>query len=253
VLPQHNNFFFYKGFYIMTQGQLIIALDVNTLDAARSIIHETREFCGIYKVGLELFSAYGPNAVSVVEQASAQVFLDLKLHDIPHTVAAAIKEAMQYNIRFLTVHALGGPAMLKAAAEESITQSGDLQLLAVSVLTHHNDAELKTIGFHQSSTELVLTFLQNAYQSGIRGCVCSPLEAAAVRANFGADMTIVCPGVRLNVSATNDQCRIATPNVAIQNGADYIVVGRPITKAPNMKQAAALVLREIQEGFYAKK
>ena len=234
------------------QDRLIIALDVNTLQAAKKIIDETSDFCTTYKVGLELFSACGPAAIHLVKQAKARVFLDLKLHDIPQTVSAAIRQAVAQDVDFLTIHALGGSVMLKKAAQE-IGPKCKLQLLAVSMLTHHSDAEIKSMGFPQTSLELVLNLLQQAYQAGIRGCVCSPLEAPAVRAAFGPHMTIICPGVRPNGSASNDQSRIATPTMAIQNGADHIVVGRPITQASNIKQAAASVLREIQEGLYAKK
>jgi len=233
-------------------NQLMIALDTPSLETAEQIILNTREYCSIYKVGLELFSSHGPKAIELVKKMNADVFLDLKLHDIPNTVAKTIKQIIDYDVRFLTLHALAGPIVLEKAAEEVALHHSKLTLLAVSVLTHHSDTELKAMGFSQSTSELVASLLSMAFQSGIRGAVCSPHEAALVKESFGKDITIVCPGIRPSGSATNDQTRIATPSIAIHSGADYLVIGRPITESADMKTAAALVAKEIKESYHAK-
>jgi orotidine-5'-phosphate decarboxylase len=229
--------------------RLIIALDVNSIDAAKRLVQETKESCTTFKVGLELFTTCGPAALQMVRDEGASFFLDLKLHDIPNTVAGAVRQAQTMGARFLTLHALGGPLMLQAAADA--TQS-PLTLLAVSVLTHHTDEELAQMGYHKSTKALVLDWLKPAYEAGVGGCVCSPEEAAAVRQTFGPDFTIVCPGIRPIDAAKNDQGRIATPFAAIQNGADYLVVGRPITQAANPALAAQQIIKEIENGLHAR-
>lgn len=231
---------------------LIIALDTNTLEQAEFFVEETRSYCQIYKVGLELFTACGPKAIEMIHQKGAQVFLDLKLHDIPHTVGSAIKAAHQLGVRFLTVHAMGGPSMLAEAARTQSALKNPPELLAVSVLTHHSETELHTMGFQASVRDLVCDRLQMAYDAGLRGCVCSPQEAPWVRAKWPTGFTMVCPGIRPLESDQNDQTRIATPFSAVLQGADYLVVGRPIVQSKHPKKAAEQIAHEIQEGLHAR-
>lgn len=223
--------------------RLIIALDFDNLNDAQKLVQATRPFCSTYKVGLELFTTAGPDALHMLQDEAASFFLDLKLHDIPNTVAGAVKRAQDYGARFLTVHALGGPVMLKAAAEAA---PRSLTVLAVSVLTHHTAAELNQMGFAKSPRELVIDWLTPAREAGVRGCICSPEEASAVREAFGKDFTIVCPGIRPSDASLDDQNRVATPAAAIRNGADHLVIGRPITRAANPADAAKRIFEEIQ-------
>lgn len=234
------------------QSPLIIALDSDSLSEAENIIKATREFCSIYKVGLELFTATGPQSIKLVKQHNADVFLDLKLHDIPNTVAKTVTQAIEHDVRFLTIHALSGPKVLQAACQVIAQHKARLQILAVSVLTHHDDSELIDIGFNNTAEILVTDLLQIAFEAGAHGAICSPLEAKKVRNQFGSQFIIVCPGIRSANAALNDQTRIATPALAMQSGADFLVVGRPITKAANMKETAATIFKEIQEGVSAK-
>ncbi|MDA0713521.1 MAG: orotidine-5'-phosphate decarboxylase [bacterium] len=231
---------------------LIIALDTDSLEEAENIIKATREFCSIYKVGLELFTAAGPQSIQLIKRHNAEVFLDLKLHDIPNTVAKTVEQSIKHDVRFLTIHALAGPKVLQVACQMITQHKTRLQILAVSVLTHHDEAELKNIGLNKSTENLVADLLQTAFNVGAHGAICSPLEARSVRQQFGSQFIIVCPGIRPANTALNDQTRIATPALAMQNGANFLVVGRPITKAADKKNAAAAIFKEIQEGICAK-
>jgi len=238
----------------VAKDRLIIALDVDSTKAALALFEQTRSFAGTYKIGLELFTAFGPQIVKTFRDASANVFLDLKLHDIPNTVASAVRQAAEHGVQMITLHALGGPKMLAAANEALCVVPSKTKptLLAVSVLTHHDAQDLHAIGFHQGPSELAVHLLDAAYSAGIRGAVCSPLELPAMRARYGSDIVLVTPGVRPSGADMNDQTRTATPFNAIRDGADYLVVGRPITRASSPGEAAKRIHDEIEEAMRAK-
>jgi orotidine-5'-phosphate decarboxylase len=224
--------------------RLIVALDFPDAASAVGFTDRLDGLCRWVKVGLELFVAEGPGIVSALAERGFSVFLDLKLHDIPNTVAAAVRSASTAGAKLLTLHASGGPAMLAAAAEAASAQPAAPQLLAVTVLTSMDAAQLAATGIAESPAAQVSRLAQMAWGSGIRGFVCSAEELPSVRASF-ADAKLVIPGIRPAGSAIGDQKRVATPGAAIAAGADHLVIGRPITQAADPAQAAAAILEEI--------
>ncbi|HKA61758.1 MAG TPA: orotidine-5'-phosphate decarboxylase, partial [Methylomirabilota bacterium] len=204
-----------------------------------------------FKIGSQLFTAAGPAAVEVVRKRGAEVFLDLKFHDIPNTVAGAAREATRMGVLMFNVHASGGRAMMKAAAESAATTARETGgrrpiVLAVTVLTSLDRGALsRELAVAASVEGHVLHLTRMAAESGLDGCVASPNEIAALRTNQGAGWVIVTPGVRPAGSDSGDQSRIATPRAAVQAGAHYLVVGRPITAASDPARAAEAVLAEM--------
>jgi orotidine-5'-phosphate decarboxylase len=240
--------------------RLILALDTPDLESALDLVRRTRGAVGTFQVGLELFTASGPQILRALKKEDAEIFLDLKLHDIPNTVAGAVRAAAQHGVDLLTVHAAGGPSML-AAAQAALSGAtmipGTLgtRLLAVTVLTSLNAAELEAVGFTGTPADIVGRLAELASGAGLFGCVCSPAEAALVRARTRPDFAIVCPGIRPSTPgavAGDDQARTATAFEAVKAGADYIVVGRPIRSAPDPAAAAAGLLDEIAAGLQAR-
>jgi orotidine-5'-phosphate decarboxylase len=217
---------------------LIVALDVPSLDEATSLAKQIGDAAGAFKIGLELFSAEGPRAVSAIE---GRVFLDLKLHDIPTTIARALRALDVVAPWMVNVHALGGRAMLEAAVE---AKPSPTKLLAVTILTHLGDADLKEIGLPPAS-ESVPALAALAAGAGCDGVVCAPDDIRAVRKAVPEDFLIVTPGVRPADSNADEHARGATPRDAIDAGADYIVVGRPIIAAPDPRAAATAILQEM--------
>lgn len=224
------------------KSKLIVALDVPNETEALAVVEQLRDTIDIFKIGLQLFIAEGPAVVEKVQRKGAQVFLDLKLHDIPNTVAAAVTSAKALGVFALTVHISGGREMLEKAA--SITDRP--RLWGVSVLTSLHDVLLQEIGIQNSVVVQVQQLAKLAKESCIDGIVCSPLEIEAVRKNVGEAMTIICPGVR-PAKTDDDQKRTLTPREAIAKGADFIVVGRPILEAADRRKAAFEILKEIGE------
>jgi orotidine-5'-phosphate decarboxylase len=223
--------------------RLIVALDVSTTAAARKIVAAVGDSAHAYKVGMQLYTAEGPSIVRELVGSGRRVFLDLKYHDIPNTVGAAVREAAQLGVSMLTVHASGGGKMLRAAVEAA--QKPGLLVLAVTVLTSLDDVELGKIGLRGGALEQVLRLAALALSNGCKGVVASALEAAALREEFGRDFTIVTPGVRPAGSGPNDQARVVTPAEAISAGASHIVVGRPITEASDPAAEARAILGQI--------
>ena len=223
--------------------RLIVALDVSTAAAARKIVAAVGDSAHAYKVGMQLYTAEGPSIVRELVGSGRRVFLDLKYHDIPNTVAAAVREAAQLSVTMLTVHASGGGKMLRAAVEAA--QKPGLLVLGVTVLTSLDDVELGKIGLRGGALDQVLRLAALALSNGCKGVVASALEAAALREEFGHDFTIVTPGVRLAGSGPNDQARVVTPSEAISAGASHIVVGRPITEASDPAAEARAILGQI--------
>jgi orotidine-5'-phosphate decarboxylase len=205
--------------------------------------------CQWFKVGLELFIAAGPSIVEKLASKGHSIFLDLKLHDIPNTVASAVRSASSLGAGMLTIHASGGPAMLAAAQNAVASMAAPPQLLAVTVLTSMDETQLGSTGVNRSPKDQVDLLAKMGMEAGIRGFVCSPQEAAALRALTGLEGILVTPGIRPAGSELGDQQRIATPTMALQQGASFLVVGRPITQAPDPALAAEAVLLEIAEAL----
>ncbi len=225
----------------MTHNPIIVALDVETAEEARTLVARLRPRVNFFKVGLELYAAAGMPLVRDLIEQGCDVFLDLKLYDIPETVRRAVAQMARLPIRFLTVHAV--TSVMRAAVEGR--GGGGVKILAVTVLTSFGPADLRDLGYTCGASELVAARTQQALDAGVEGVVCSPLEAAAVRAIAGPRLAIVTPGVRSAGKAVGDQKRVATPAEAVRDGADYIVMGRQITRAPDPAGEAARVLEEI--------
>jgi len=200
----------------------------------------------MFKVGGQLFTSEGPRAVTKLADLGFDIFLDLKFHDIPNTVAHAVANAVRLpRVRLMTLHASGGLAAMRAAREAAGTKKNRPALLAVTVLTSFEQATLREIGLEGSLESRVVALAHLAKTAGMDGVVCSALEAPAVRRELGPDFKILVPGVRPATTATNDQSRVATPGDAVRAGADYLVVGRPITAAENPRAAALEIAAEI--------
>lgn len=225
--------------------KLIVALDVSTAAAAQKIVAAVGDPALTYKVGMQLYTAEGPQVVRDLVAAGRRVFLDLKYHDIPNTVAAAVHEAARLGVSLLTVHATGGAKMLHAAVGAARAVNPDLLVLGVTVLTSLDEDEMEKVGFRGTVHDEVLRLAALALANGCKGIVTSVHETAAVRAELGHNFAIVTPGVRPAGSAHGDQSRVATPAEAIAAGASHIVVGRPITEAADPAAEARAILGQI--------
>jgi orotidine-5'-phosphate decarboxylase len=228
------------------RDRLCFALDVPDATQALALVDELKDDVGVFKVGLELFVACGPRIVRDVRARGASVFLDLKLHDIENTVKSAVARAVDLDVRFLTVHASGGPGMLAAAA--AAANGSGTTLLAVTALTSLTDSDLAAAGFAHGSTTLVPLLAQLTEKSGVGGLVCSPHEVEAVK-RVAPTLFCVTPGVRSAGDDKGDQARTKSADEAIAAGADAVVVGRPIRGAPDRKAAARRFVDEIARGL----
>lgn len=225
--------------------RVIVALDFPDAQVARALVGRvTPDACRL-KVGLELFTAAGPGFVGELANEGFDVFLDLKFHDIPNTVARACEQATRLGVWMMNVHTLGGPAMLRAAREAIERASRRPLLLGVTMLTSHSPGELKQLGLSDSMDAQVERLAALAQEAGLDGVVCSAHEAAHLRQRFGAGFCLVTPGIRPSGAAAQDQSRVMTPRAAIQGGSDFLVVGRPITQATDPAAALAAVNAEI--------
>jgi orotidine-5'-phosphate decarboxylase len=233
----------------MTTGRdrIFCAIDTPEPGAAAAMAGAVGDAVGGLKLGLEFFVANGPEAVRAVAGARS-LFLDLKLHDIPNTVAGAVRSVGRLRPRFLTIHAAGGAEMMRAAAAARDEAGVGLRLLAVSVLTSLADDDLAAVGQHTPAAEQVRRLAALAQSCGIDGVVASPQEVAMLRAECGPDLLLVIPGVRPAGSAADDQKRTMTPAAAVAAGADYLVIGRPITRAADPAGAARRIAAEIDAG-----
>ncbi len=228
------------------KDRLAIALDFADEREAMKLVDRLDNTCQWFKVGMELYYATGNRIVQQLRDRGFNVFLDLKLHDIPNTVAGAVRSATRAGASLLTIHAGGGAAMMSAAAEAA-SAPGSPRLLAVTVLTSMDASELAGVGITAAPADQVLRLAKLAKKSGIDGMVCSPEEVAALRKETGPDSLLVVPGIRPAGSASDDQKRIATPAQAIADGASMLVVGRPITRAADPAAAAQSILQEIEQ------
>ena len=248
----------------MNQNPIIVALDVPDLSLAQRLAEQTAPYVGALKIGKELFVSEGPAAVRAIAETGRAVFLDLKFHDIPNTVARAVTAAVRLGVQMLTLHCSGGPAMLRAARESAHETARQIDaqpplLLGVTVLTSLDAEDLRAIGVQDSVEAQVLRLARLAAEAGLDGLVCSPKELPVLRPAFPS-LQLVTPGIRprtestppshpasvTNTTPPEDQKRTLTPTEAIQNGADWIVVGRPITAAPDPATAAQKIWEEVQ-------
>ena len=234
----------------MNKPEVIVALDVPNAEAVPALLRQLPPEIRWLKVGLELYTAAGPDIVRTLTATGRQVFLDLKFHDIPRTVANAIAAAGGLGASLMTVHAVGGRAMLKAAAEAAAA-FGERRprLVAVTTLTSLNADDFKDLGLSRSVAEQALALTDLAIASGIDGVVTSVHEAAALRTRFGTGPVLVTPGIRPAGADIGDQKRVATPAVAVRAGATYLVVGRPIVEASDPAQAVRAILAEIDAAW----
>lgn len=235
----------------MADSRLIVALDVHTLDQVKQLVGVLGDTVSYYKVGMELFYSVGAEIVSYLRKNGKDVFLDLKLHDIPNTVAAGLCSLNGLHATMLNVHASGGYTMMKTARERLDLQAEKSgaprpKLIAVTVLTSIGEEEWSELGQRTPIFEQVLRLAELAQKAGLDGVVASPREAGAIRKELGKDFLIVTPGVRPVWAAVNDQSRIATPSNALADGATHLVVGRPITAADNPRAAAVRILEEME-------
>jgi len=223
------------------RDRLIVALDLPTVSDAEAMVERLGDSVSFYKVGYQLAFASGLAFVDELVRGGKQVFLDMKLHDIENTVSKGVESVARTGVTFLTVHAY--PQTMKAAL--AARRGSDLKILAVTVLTSYDDIDLAESGYTMSVDALVARRAQQAHDLGVDGLVCSPEEASPLRLAVGHEMVFVTPGIRPQGSARGDQKRVTTPAQAIAAGADYLVVGRPITEASNPKAAAESVVAEI--------
>ena len=225
--------------------RLIVALDVSSAAAAQKIVAAVGDSASCYKVGMQLYTAEGPGIVRDLVASGRRVFLDLKYHDIPNTVAAAVREAAGLGVSMLTVHASGGGKMMRAATEAARNRNAALMVLAVTVLTSLDDNDLDKLGVHGRVKDQVLRLAALALADGCQGVVASAQEASELRSELDGDFAIVTPGIRLAGMDPGDQARVVTPAEAIAAGASHIVVGRPITGAADPASEARAILGQI--------
>ena len=234
-----------------TKERLIVALDVDTREEVEYLVKELKDEVGMFKVGLQLYTSMGNEIVSFIKGMGGKIFLDLKLHDIPNTVSESVRVLTKLGVDMMNVHSQGGFEMLKQAKESSVKEAAELGikaplLIAVTILTSLGDEEVSRIGYQKSAKEMVEHLGRLTQEAGLDGVVCSPLEAGIIRDACGPGFITVTPGVRPAGGDVGDQKRITTPSKAIAGGSTYIVVGRPITKAADVKDAARKIVEEMR-------
>jgi orotidine-5'-phosphate decarboxylase len=231
-----------KSSTLSARDRLIVALDFPTQAKAMALVSALGDSASTYKIGLQLYTAAGPAVVQAVAASGARIFLDLKLHDIPNTVAKAVTAAGELGVQMLTVHLAGGSAMLQAAVQ---AKAPHLSLLGVTVLTSATQETLDETGIGASLRDHVSRIADLGRRSGITGFITSPREAGLLRQQLGSDAILVTPGVRPEWAAADDQKRFTTPRQAVESGADYLVIGRPITAAPDPRAAVDRIVQEL--------
>jgi orotidine-5'-phosphate decarboxylase len=226
----------------MTEDKIIVALDVATKEKALELVQELRGQISFFKIGLQLYTAEGPEIVQAVLAAGVKVWLDLKLYDIPNTVARAVESASHHGVHMLTIHLSGGSEMIRAAVQ---ARSNNIWLLGVTVLTSATEKTLREVGIADSVNDQVLRLAKLGAEANIDGIVASPHEIKTLRTEFGDKIKIAVQGIRPTWAEPGDQKRFMTPREAIEAGADYIGIGRPITGHRNPREAVAKVLDEL--------
>jgi orotidine-5'-phosphate decarboxylase len=239
------------------EERLILALDVDSLNEAEGVVRTLSNCVSAYKIGTRLFTMAGPESVRMVKAADAKVFLDLKLHDIPNTVAMTAEVIARLGVDMFTVHALGGKEMMAAAkegAQRAAKEAGQQcpLVLGVTILTHlESDAVRQELGINRSVREEVSHLTRMAMNAGLDGLVCSPKEIEAVRKVCGNRLAVICPGIRPSWARRGEQRRSLSPGEAIEAGADYLVIGRPVLEAPDRREAVEKILEEMRNAFVA--
>ena len=225
-------------------SQVILALDFSDMASTVEMINLTKEHIGIYKLGLEFYLAQGKSGVKEIQSrfTDIEIFLDLKLHDISNTVAGACRSVADINPKFLTVHASGGSKMISAAS----SALPKVEITAVTILTSLDQEQMLAMGLSENIENLTLSLAKNAVNSGARAIVSSPQEVSLLRKHLGEKVTLITPGVRPSGAERDDQERVMTPREAIESGADFVVIGRPITKASDPKQAAEAITASLR-------
>jgi len=223
--------------------KIVVALDVATKSEAMRLVEQLREQISFFKIGLQLYTAEGPEIVQALTASGAKIFLDLKLHDIPNTVARAVESASELGVQMLTVHLSGGSEMIRAAMA---ARKREMSILGVTVLTSSTQHTLDEIGIEEQLDRHVSRLGNLGVAAGIDGLVASPFEARFLRSEFGDKIKIVVPGVRPSWFEPGDQKRFMTPREAIEAGADHLVIGRPITAHKNPREAVAKILSELE-------
>ena len=230
------------------KNPIILALDVNSLTKAQSILSDLKSHIGGVKLGMEFFNSFGPNGVREISKLGIPIFLDLKLHDIPITVYKTIKTLMELDIAIINVHSSGGRDMLEAAAKaRSEFKDKSTKLIAVTVLTSLDDNDIEEIGYKDNSEDLVLRLASLAKDSGLDGVVCSAKEISLIKSKLGKNFILVVPGIRLEKDNKNDQKRVMSPKKAINAGADLLVIGRPITDSKDPLKTIDNILENIKQ------
>jgi orotidine-5'-phosphate decarboxylase len=232
------------------RNPIIVALDVPTAEAALKLVEQLAPVSGGFKIGSELFTCAGPDIVRRIRDTGAAVFLDLKFHDIPNTVAKAVASATRFDVQMLTIHTSGGLEMMRAAEKAAQGEAKSLGLqpplvLGVTVLTSSNNETLAEIGCEADTEQQVLRLARLAVKAGLRGLVCSPLEVAKLRQSLPPSTQLVTPGVRTGTEKADDQKRTLTPREAIAAGANWLVIGRPIYAAENPRATAEKILESL--------
>ncbi len=235
----------------MHDDRLIVALDVHTMEDVKSFVEKLGDSVTYYKVGMELFYSVGPSVVSYLKEQGKHVFLDLKLHDIPNTVAGGLCSLMNLGADILNVHAGGGYTMMKTAVDKLRLEAQEQgipcpKVIAVTVLTSINKEDWQDLGQTVNMKGQVLNFAKLAKKAGLDGVVASPQEASIIREACGPDFLIITPGIRPAGASIDDQSRIATPEMALRNGASHLVVGRPIRMADDVRLAAENIIKEMR-------
>lgn len=234
--------------------RIIVALDVDTVKEVNSLVKELGPHVGMFKVGLQLFTSLGPSIIDLIHEHGGKIFVDLKLHDIPNTVAQASRVLTGYGVDMFNVHASGGLVMMEKAREavdEEAYAKGltKPKLIAVTVLTSMGEKDLQQVGFSTSPKETVVNLARLTKQAGLDGVVASPQETQLIQEACGHDFLTVTPGIRPEKSSAGDQKRITTPQEAIKAGSSYLVIGRPITAAPEPLKAVQEIITEMEAGL----
>jgi orotidine-5'-phosphate decarboxylase len=233
------------------KNKIIIALDVDSLESAQELVALLRSSAGAFKIGKQLFTRYGPQAIAIVHDAGGAVFLDLKFHDIPNTVARASAEVVRHGVLMFNIHAMGGYEMMQqsVAAVRKMAENLGVRrplVLAVTVLTSLAQSDLAAVGITAGMDDQVRRLAKLAKSAGADGVVASPQEIEIIKTACGPEFLVVTPGVRPKAAQGDDQKRVLTPGEAIRKGADYIVVGRPVTEAPDPLVAVKEIIKEIE-------
>ncbi len=230
------------------RSKVIFALDIDNFDAAKHWVSLLSGHVGMFKVGKQLFTAYGPDVVRMIKDSGGDIFLDLKYHDIPNTVASASMEAARLGVKLFNVHSLGGYEMMSRTVErlhKEFNGKGRPGILAVTILTSSTADTLREVGIELPVAEMVVRLAKLAQKAGIDGVVASPMEVPLIREACGSDFLVVTPGVRPVFASADDQKRVMTPAEAVKAGSDYLVIGRPISAAPDPLAAVDAIVTEM--------